>query len=135
MPPPGFIEVEDISPFTGRIGPIFERSEADGSTTRAFRVLDHHLNGAQITHGGMLMTFADTLLARAIRDNDGGPAVTVRMTTDFLGPSHIKDWIEGRAWVARETTTMFFVEGEIYDGKHMIMRANGIFRKIRRRNG
>jgi uncharacterized protein (TIGR00369 family) len=134
MPPPGFAEVEDISPFTGMIGPFFQRKEADGSTTRAFRVLDQHLNGAGITHGGMMMTFADTLLARAIRDHGGGPAVTVRMTTDFLGPSHIKDWVEGRAWVTRETNTMFFVEGEIMAGKHMIMRASGIFRKIRRRN-
>ena len=134
MPPQGFIAVEHSSAFTDLIGPFFERREADGTTTRAFRVLDKHLNRAGISHGGMMMSFADTVLARAIRDAGGGPCVTLRMTTDFVGPTRIKDWVEGRAWLVRETGSLYFVEGEIRCGKHLVLRANAVFRKLRQRD-
>jgi acyl-coenzyme A thioesterase PaaI-like protein len=57
------------------------------------------------------------------------------MTSDFLGPARLGDWVEGTARVTRSTESLVFVEAEIRAGGHAVMTASGIFRRIRPRRG
>ena len=139
-PPPGFVPSERRSPYTEMIGPLYDQlydlpddPEHDSEHCRGFRVLDGHLNNAGIIHGGMMMSFADTVLGRAAGSVGSGLAVTVHMTTDFLGPAHLGDWVEGTATIVRQTRTLIFVEGEIRTRKRLLMTAKGVFRRLSRR--
>ena len=124
-PPPGFVLSERGSPYTEMIGPLYDLHDLPGDPEhcRGFRVLEGHLNNAGIIHGGMMMSFADTVLGRAAGSVGSGSAVTVHMTTDFLGPAHLGDWVEGRAKIMRQTRTR----------KRLHMTANGVFRRLSRR--
>lgn len=129
--PPGFVSASRGSPYTDMIGPFFEIPN-DPQGRRGFWVQDGHINNAGIIHGGMLMSFADNLLARAVGNSGAGMAVTLHMSTDFIGPAHLGDWVEGRAEVLRTTRTMVFVEGEISTRKRLVMTAKGVFRRLQR---
>ena len=132
-PPPGFVPSVRPSPYTAMIGPLYDLP-GDPEHRRGFWVLDGHINNAGIIHGGMMMSFADTLLARAVGTMTGGSAVTLHMTTDFIGPAHLGDWVEGWAEVIRQTRTLVFVEGEIRTRKRLLMTAKGVFRRLARRH-
>lgn len=131
-PPAGFVAASRNSPYIEMIGPLYE-IPGDARNRRGFWVLRDHVNNAGIVHGGMLMSFADTLLGRAVGNSGAGMAVTVHMTTDFVGPAHLGDWVEGNAGVVRQTRTLVFVEGEIVTRKRLVMTAKGIFRRLSRR--
>ena len=131
LPPPGFVMATRKSPYTPLIGPFYEiPDDADGR--RGFWVSGVHINNAGIIHGGMVMSFTDNLLARAVSNSGAGPAVTLHMTTDFVGPAHLGDWVEGKAKIIRRTRTLVFVEGEVFTRKRLMMTAKGVFRRLGR---
>ena len=131
--PDGFELVTRGGPFGHRNGPYFEMTEADGTTVRGFRIARQHANLAGIAHGGMLMTFADMVLGQVARAAAEGPAVTVRLVTDFVMPARIGAWVEGRAALVRRTRELIFVRGRLTAGRHVIMSADGLFQPIRPR--
>lgn len=128
--PEGFAAPERPSAFGGLVGPVLD---AQGQSRRGFRVEAKHLNNAGIAHGGMLMSLADMTLGRGASDATGGPAVTVRMVSDFHGPARLGDWVEGQARVTRTTRTMVFVEAEVRANGRLILSASGVFRRLRQR--
>lgn len=113
-------------------GPFFIRRGADG-LWRGFRVEAKHANRIGIAHGGMLMSFADMVLGEAMREAGVGPAVTIRMVTDFVGPARIGDWVQGTGHVTRATASVVFVRGEVMANAHRILSVTGIFHRIRER--
>jgi uncharacterized protein (TIGR00369 family) len=128
-PPPGFKPIVHSSPFGAENGPFFESRSGD-SWIRGFRVLERHTNAGGIAHGGMLMTFADVVLAQAVIHQAGQPAVTVRMTSDFLAPARLGDWVEGTAEVTRVTRSMAFVEGRLKSGSRTLLTASAVFQML-----
>ncbi|HJM90725.1 MAG TPA: PaaI family thioesterase [Alphaproteobacteria bacterium] len=86
------------------------------------------MNDAGIIHGGMVMSFTDNLLARTVPNSGASPAVTLHMTTDFVGPAHLGDWVEGKVNIVHRTRTLVFVEGEVFTRKRLLMTAKGVFR-------
>ena len=133
--PEGFGALSTPSDYSELVGPIYDFVGDDDVAARGFRVAQKHINRAGIVHGGMLMSFADLVLSRGVRKASAGPGVTVRMTTEFLGPAHLGDWVEGAARVSRATKTLIFVDSEVRANGHIIMTANGVFRRIRHRRG
>ena len=127
--PAGFEPITHSAAFGAMIGPIYERSDAQGFV-RAFRIEDRHTNGRRVLHGGMLMAFADIVLAQAGILAGAGPAATVRMTTEFIVPGRLGDWVEGRAHVSRQTRSLIFAQGEISVGDRPIMTASGLFMRL-----
>jgi len=95
-PPEGFSSILSNSTFGWENGPIFERKGAD-SAIRGFRVAERHTNAGGMCHGGMMMTFADILLATAVMRVANPPFVTVRLTTDFIDGAKLGEWVEGEA--------------------------------------
>jgi len=132
-PPPGFVERPSRGPFTRMTGPFFERSGTD-AVIRAFRVEERHTNALGIAHGGMLMAFLDSVLAGAVSGQVQGSFVTLRMTTDFLAPARLGDWVEGRAGVTRSTRSLCYVRGEARIGERKVAVADAVFRLLPRRH-
>ena len=130
--PEGFVLVEPNSPFREAFGPIYERNDGD-RFVRAFRVAGHHNNVNSVAHGGVLASFADMLLARALRWELDRYGVTVRLVTDYLGPAKPGEWVEGRSWITGGGNTIAFVAGEAHIGTRPVFSASAIFRLKRER--
>lgn len=128
-PPEGFEPILSNSPFGWENGPIFERTTDDGKV-RGFRVAERHINAGGACHGGMIMTFADILLATAVFDVARPPFVTVRLTTDFLGPAFLGQWVEGRASVTGVSDGLVAVKGDIRSDGKAVAAASGVFKVL-----
>lgn len=133
--PDGFEPIQSSNPFGGRNGPIFEKCRGQ-DWVRGFRVADTHCNAGRVAHGGMLMTFADIVLARAVMERVAPPFVTLRMVSDFVSPAPLGAWVEGRARVIRATRSVVFVDGRITADGRPCLNVSGLFkRRARRKEG
>ncbi|MFU7528978.1 PaaI family thioesterase [Qipengyuania sp. ASV99] len=118
-------------PYETRSGPFFMRREDDGSYLSAFRAEQRHMNGAGFMHGGCLMTFADfALFAIATDELDGGNAVTMNLSGDFLGAAGPGALIEARGEVTRGGGKTIFVRGLITADGKPALSFTGIIRRI-----
>ena len=130
-PPKGYEPIVSWSNFGWENGPIFDR-ESENGWVRGFRVLDKHTNAAGVCHGGMLMTFADILLSRAVMDVVQPPFVTIRMVTDFVGAGVKGQWLEGTAEVLGETDSIITVTGKVTSETGVVISCEALFKKIGR---
>lgn len=126
-PPDGFQPMTARGPFTSRNGPVYEKPAAEGAH-HGLRVAERHCNAVGIVHGGMLMSFADGLLAHAVGRATRTRALTIRLNADFLAIARPGDWLEGRARVTRATRSVAFVEGDIRVGDRPVMKVTGVFK-------
>jgi acyl-coenzyme A thioesterase PaaI-like protein len=129
--PAGYEPMQWNRGFGRQIGPLYQKTDADGRYTRAFLVCEHHTNGMMNCHGGMLMAFADTAFGHAVsmrkRDHYW---VTVRLLTDFVSAANLGDWVEGSGEVAGEQDDLFTVQGRIWCGGRTILTGTGIFKSL-----
>jgi len=128
--PEGFEPSRSRGPFTSHNGPFFHKVTEDGFW-HGFRVLDRHVNSHGIIHGGMLMTFADGLLATAVWRETGARAVTIRMSSDFVDMVRPGEWVQGTARVTRAARSVAFTEAEVLVGERVIVTATGVFKLFR----
>lgn len=130
--PEGFQLITSHSAYGCAAGPLFERIYMDNNGQeqwqRAFRVLPKHTNAGAMAHGGLLMTFADILLATAVFRDIPPPFVTVRMTSDFIGRALVGDWVVGEAKIVKRTSSLVFLEGILSVDDKTIFTASGLFR-------
>lgn len=129
--PEGFSEVHGHAAFATRNGPYFEKIGDDNQLVRGFLADRRHLNGVNYVHGGMLMSFADSSLARTINHVTGKRGVTLKMNSEFLRPVKEGDFIEAYCEVTRDTRTLGFVRGILKVGGHPVFRTDAIFQYIR----
>jgi len=130
--PAGFTPIQHSAAFGKLTGPFYEKPEGEGGFVRALRVAEKLTNSFDIVHGGMMMTFADIVLARACREAASAPVVTLRMVTNFVAPARLGDWLEGRAKVTRATRSLVYVTGRLSIGRKTVLTADGVFRLVRR---
>jgi uncharacterized protein (TIGR00369 family) len=126
--PDGFTEFDEQGPFLQHIGPVQMR-EDDGGRVFGLRAEERHTNHRGTIQGGLLSTFADFVLGRAIgagADDDKDRA-TVSLTVDFLRPASPGDWIEGRARVERVGGTLSFADVSLTVEGREIVRARAVF--------
>lgn len=131
--PPGFVRFDHLTgnAFMEDIGPLYMRIDERGPAF-GFRVESRHCNGIGICHGGMIASFADIYLPTQVRFDpqfDDGYTPTISLTLDFLGPTKVGQWVEGRGRLLRRTNRLIFVEGLIISDGEPIMRASGTFRR------
>lgn len=129
--PPGFVPVSPMSAFSEHAGPVYVRRGGDG-LVHGFRVTPKHANLGGIAHGGMIATFADTILGRFEMRDYGQMTVTIRLLVDFIGPARIGDWVEGRSRIIRRTRSLVFSEGSIWTGRHAVATCSAVFRLLER---
>ena len=120
--PDGFAPWENQGPFLEHIGPVHVREDAD-ELILGLRAEERHANHRGTIQGGLLSTFADFALGRAIdadADDDKDRA-TVSLTVDFLKPAKPGDWIESRTRVDRVGGTLAFADCSLtVDGKEIV---------------
>lgn len=112
---------------------IWARLDGDGPVL-GFRVQPHHCNPRKICHGGLMMTFFDFLLptlSRFDEDADDAFTPTVSLTTNFMAPALLDDWLEGRAKTMRRTNGLVFIDGTVSSGGTIVAQASGIFKRRR----
>jgi uncharacterized protein (TIGR00369 family) len=134
-PPPSGFEPSTRGPYTTHNGPFFHKINADGSFEHAFYAVQRHCNGMGIVHGGMLSTFLDGLLARAVYMAAETSSVTMHLSIDFLSMARAGEWVFGDARVTRRTKDVAFAEGRIRVGDKDVLRGSGVFKLMHRKIG
>ena len=130
-PPAGYVPSTSRGPYTTHNGPFYHKVTEDGFW-HGVRVKKRHCNSRGITHGGMLMAFADGLLGTAVWRETQMVALTVRMNSDFLSSARPGDWLEGTARVTRATKSVAFCEAELFVGSRPVLKASGVFKIMAR---
>lgn len=125
--PAGFKPFPITEGFAGHNGPLFLKRDADGRVTLAFRVAGKHLNAGGVCHGGMLMTVADMALGITTTVAAGGRKFlpTVSMTSDFLRPAELGQWVEAIGEPLRVTRNLGFADCRVTADGALILRASG----------
>jgi uncharacterized protein (TIGR00369 family) len=126
--PDGFEPFDPQGPFLQHVGPIQAREDGDGQVF-GLRAEERHTNHRGTIQGGLLSTFADFVLGRAIAADadDEQHRATVSLTVDFLRPASPGDWIEARARVERVGGTLSFADVALTVDAREIVRARAVF--------
>lgn len=128
--PEGWRPMQPRSAFAGLLGPFYEPVGGDGFR-RGLRIAEKHANRRGIAHGGLLASFADMLLGEMISRSGNGPAVTARLSSDFISPALLGDWLEGEARLVRAGGSLVFADGRLQVGKRTVLTVSGVFARIR----
>jgi uncharacterized protein (TIGR00369 family) len=126
--PVGAYEPFQSSPFIDLVGSMWV-GRGDGAPWLRLCVEASHGNKSGLAHGGVLMTFADVVLAQGIRAFVGEPLrlATVGLTVDFVRPVAIGAWVDGRAEVQRGSGRTVFANCFLMSEAHPVVRASGIY--------
>jgi uncharacterized protein (TIGR00369 family) len=116
-------------PFLEHIGPILISDDHDGELVLGLQTEERHANHRGTVQGGVLSTFADFALGRAIENDadDGKDRATVSLTVDYLKPAVPGDFIESRTRVDRVGSTLSFADCSLCVGEREIVRARAVW--------
>jgi acyl-coenzyme A thioesterase 13 len=126
--PAGFVPFPNQGPFLEHVGPIHVLEGSD-ELTLGLRAEERHANHRGTIQGGLLSTFADFALGRAIDADadDDTPRATVSLTVDFLKPAKPGDWIESRTRVDRVGGTLAFADCSLSVEGREVVRARAVW--------
>ena len=126
--PDGFVLFANQGPFLEGVGPVHVR-EGGGELVLGLRAEERHANHRGTVQGGLLSTFADFALGRAIEADaeDERERATVSLTVDFLKPAKPGDWIETRTRVDRVGGTLAFADCSLTVEESEIVRARAVW--------
>ena len=121
----------DPTRFNTLLGPLSVR--VDGDIARVRMTPEHrHSNLRDHVHGGALLGFIDVAMFAGCRGFGlltAGAAVTLDLSTQFLGGGVIGQPIEARVELLRETGRMLFVRGLVVQDEERIAAFSGTLRK------
>ena len=121
--PAGWQPLDDPGPFLDHVGPLL--AGPDGAL--GLQTSERHANLAGKVHGGMLATLVDSALGRAIRDEAEQAAVTVSLTTDYLGAVEPGDWLEAHTRVERLGGRLAFADCLLRVEDRELVRGRAVF--------
>ncbi len=126
--PEGFKPAQFKGKYLGHVGPYFTKRTED-TILVGLRIMDHHINYVDIAHGGVLTTLADVALSfQVYLSKTPNPAVTtVNLSTNFLGPAKLGDWLEADGYIDRLGKRLAYVHGSIRSGERILMTSTGVF--------
>ena len=114
----------DAGPFLDHAGPLLRRPDG----VIGLQIEQRHLNAAGKAHGGLLASIADHAIGRAVNEalEDAG-AVTVSLTTDYLGAVDEGVFVEARTHVDRLGGSLAFADCTITVAGKDVVRARAVF--------
>ena len=126
--PDSFVPFESQGRFLELVGPVHVR-EGGGDLVFGLRAEERHTNHRGTVQGGLLSTFADFALGRAIEADaeDDKDRATVSLTVDYLKPAKPGDWIESRTRVDRVGGTLAFADCSLTVDEREIVRARAVW--------
>jgi len=110
---------------------------ADGESEVAIDLSLRHTNSWQVMHGGVTMTLLDVCMSRAARslDPQATSAATIEMKTSFFRPGgQVSDRMIAKGRVLYKSTTLYYCEGEVWNGDKLVAKSMGTFKTIKRQN-
>ncbi len=127
--PEGFKPAGFSPGFLDHGGPYYLRDNPGGPRTVGLRILPHHINYRDAAHGGVLTTLADVALSHAVYNAERPhPAVaTISLTTNFLGPVKLGDWLECRVAIDRMGGRTAYCSGAILRDGTPVATMTGAF--------
>lgn len=119
-----------VDPFEAFVFQSFKRSNADGTTSYALPLDARHDNGLGVVHGGLLMTFANSVLGLAAWGAcaPGAWCVTVSQSSTFLRAARVGDLLEVTPIVTRATRSMIFTRGDFTVAGEPIFQAASVWK-------
>lgn len=127
----GFNPVPNLSGFSAHVGTIYEKG-TDEDFVRALPIEEHHLNPEGVVHGGVLLSFMDYVIYRAIGDEISHDVIfsTVNLNTNFLAAAKVGEIVFGSGKISRKTKSVIFAEGLLYTEDRDIMTGMGVWKII-----
>lgn len=111
--------LSDPTRFNTLLGPMLLR--VDGEVARVRMTPEHrHSNLRDSVHGGALLAFIDVALFAAARGFgliSAGSAVTLDLSTQFIGAGTIGKPIEAQVELLKETGRLLFLRGLVVQGE------------------
>ena len=129
--PDGFKPAQFNGRYLHHVGPYYTKKTKE-TILVGLPIQDHHINYVDIAHGGVLTTLADVALSfQVYLSRTPNPAVTtVNLSTNFLGPAKLGDWLEADGFIDRQGKRLAYVHGSIRAGDRLVMTMNGVFNII-----
>lgn len=132
---PGWLSWDLIDPRrynTQILGKMLVRSEGEGrARLRMFPTMRHSNLGDNL-HGGTTLGFIDVALfgaARMFGLIEAGTAVTLDLSTQFLGSGAVDIPLDAEVELLRETRRLLFLRGLVVQGDNRIAAFAGTIRK------
>ncbi|TKB43291.1 PaaI family thioesterase [Thalassotalea mangrovi] len=122
--------------FSGHIGPFYQKQNVEtDSFTRALPLDERHLNPEGVVHGGVLLSFLDYCIYRAIGDEMGHDIrfATININSNFVAAAKAGEILFGQGRVVRKTRSVIFAEGQLFT-KRQVMTGTGIWKIINSNN-
>jgi acyl-coenzyme A thioesterase PaaI-like protein len=123
--------LKDDTRYNGSLGKLIVRREGDLARVRMFptRV---HTNLQDAIHGGTTLGFIDVSLFAASRMFgliDAGTAVTLDLSTQFIGVGRMGEPLDAEVELLRETRRLIFMRGLVAQGETKVAAFAGTIRK------
>lgn len=113
------------------MGPMLLRVE--GETCRVRMTAERrHTNLQDMIHGGTTLSLIDISMFAAMRtltDNEGARAVTLELSTQFIGAGRADIPLDSVVEVLKETRRTVFMRGRVEQGDTLIAAFSGLVRK------
>ena len=131
----GYSVWKGVDRFEDYVGPLYYKTDADGTVRCAFIIDEKHVNGQNSVHGGMLMTFADyavfVIAQDALQDKR---AVTVSFTCDFTAGAKMGTFVESTGEIVHQTGGMVFMRGTVFSEESVLLRYSALLKKFREKH-
>jgi len=125
-------DLKDDTRFNAQVmGPMMARQE--GSKCRLRMIPEQkHTNLQNMIHGAVTLSLIDISLFAAmhvLRESEAGMAVTLELSTQFIGAGKPDEPLDAVVEVMRETGRLLFLRGEIVQRDHLVAAFSGLVRK------
>ncbi|TCD05317.1 PaaI family thioesterase [Erythrobacteraceae bacterium CFH 75059] len=125
-------DLKDETRFNGAVmGKLLVRREGDHCRLRMFPER-RHTNLQNMVHGAVTLGLIDIALFAALRtlsDNDPGRAVTLELSSQFIGAGKPDEPLDAVTELLRETRQFVFLRGQVVQRDHLVASFSGMIRK------
>lgn len=125
-------DLKDNSRFNGAVmGKLIVRREGDQCRLRMFPER-RHTNLQDMVHGAVSLALIDIALfatLRTLSDNEPGRAVTLELSTHFIGAGRPDQPLDAVTELLRETRQFVFLRGQVVQVDHLVASYSGMIRK------
>lgn len=123
---------KDPTRFNGLLGDMIVRVEPDGRVRMRSFPQRQHSNLGDNVHGGALLGWIDVALFATCRSHgiiEAGTAVTLDLSTQFIGAGRLDTPLDCVSEVLRTTRRLVFIRGLVEQGDEIIASYSGTIRK------
>ena len=126
--PDGFRPSGFKGTYLSHVGPYYTK-KTDTGILVGLPISETHINYVDIAHGGVLTTLADVALSLQVHmaEDPALNTTTISLTTNFLGPARLGDWLEAECQIDRMGGRVCYASGKIRSGDNVIMTMTGVF--------